>query len=844
MSKVTLWLKDEINCVILGVSEEHNLILHKQFGFKAKNYFFNPKYKLGVWDGQIHFYSKTGLSYIYLLNRIIPRLRKWKYEIVLKDDRKAIHCEPQPVDDKVFAHISNEHGDPYMLRWYQRDALNAVLKNNGGIMIAGTGAGKALTMDSKLKTPTGWMLMKEVSVGDELHDPITGDSTKVIGVYPQGIKDAYEIEFHDGSKLECCLDHLWEVKAPVHRYRANTERKVISTQDIVEFLDDKNVNNLPGNISIPLTEPTNGHDKWLEIPPYLLGALLGDGGVSTNAVMFSNTDDSVMIQMQKNLDVFNYRSGIGTNELSFKKVDGSSCDYRVSGTKYLTTSLEVLNLMGCTANNKFIPELYKTAKIFNRLELIRGLMDTDGTVDARGNCSFTSVSHQLALDVQEIIWSLGGTCTITSRFPTYRYDGEIKTGQKAFTLHIRMKKPKTLFHSVRKLNRCRETHANGRIELMRRVKSVTHVGSKEMQCIAVDSERKLFVADDYIVTHNTIMGATLATVYEGFGFKTITIVPSKTLVFQSAEDYKMWGLDCGQYCGDVKELGHKHMVTTWQSLQNVPTILRDYDVVNIDECHGAKASVLMKLLKEHGNHIGYRFGMTGTMPDHAVDNLQVRLTLGDVHYEIPAHTLIDEGFLSTVNINVMQLEEKMQDNYFPDYSAEMAYLRSSKERTQWIADLTYEKSQEKDGNVLMLVSSIPFGKKLTKLIPNAHFVYGADKTKARKEIYDLFKSESNLVVVTTVQVAGTGLSIDRIFNLMFVDIGKSFVRVIQAIGRGLRKSVKAGKSHCEAYDICSTLKYSKQHLRKRNKYYRENKYPFKKKKIDYIKEDNLYEDMM
>lgn len=473
MNTVTVWLKDEINCVIAGIDEQEHEYFHEKFAYKAKNYFFNPKFKLGTWDGKIRFYSKGGSTYLYLLKYIIPKLRKWGYQVKIKDDRKAMDCKPSMVDENVFAHILNEHGEPYKLRWYQVEALNAVISQAGGIMIAGTGAGK------------------------------------------------------------------------------------------------------------------------------------------------------------------------------------------------------------------------------------------------------------------------------------------------------------------------------------------------------------------------TIMSATIAKIYGEFGLRVITIVPSTTLVQQSSDDFKRWGLDCGQYCGDVKELGKTHMVTTWQSLQNVPTILKDFDVVVVDECHGAKANVLAKLLKQHGSHIGYRFGMTGTMPEDDLDNLQVRLTLGDVHYEIPAHVLIDEGFLSSININVLQMVEPFEDDYFPDYSAESKYLRSATERTKWIADLTYSLSQQENGNVLMLVSSIPFGQKLADVIPNAHFVYGKDKTTARKQIYDLFKTEDNLVVITTVQVAGTGLSIDRIFNLMFVDIGKSFIRVIQAIGRGLRKNSKAGKEHCEAYDICSNLKYSKQHLRKRTKFYRDNNYPYKTKKINY-----------
>jgi hypothetical protein len=152
MSKVTVWLKDEINCVILGLSPEQHENLYDKFGYKTKNYFFNPRYKLGVWDGKLRFYNKSGSTYIYLLNKIIPQLMKWKCDIELKDDRKSIIVTPELVNENMFAHIKNEHGDPYKLRWYQVEALNAVLTHNGGIMKAGTGAGKTIIGAALSKT--------------------------------------------------------------------------------------------------------------------------------------------------------------------------------------------------------------------------------------------------------------------------------------------------------------------------------------------------------------------------------------------------------------------------------------------------------------------------------------------------------------------------------------------------------------------------------------------------------------------------------------------------------------------------------------------------------------------
>ena len=150
---------------------------------------------------------------------------------------------------------------------------------------------------------------------------------------------------------------------------------------------------------------------------------------------------------------------------------------------------------------------------------------------------------------------------------------------------------------------------------------------------------------------------------------------------------------------------------------------------------------------------------------------------------------------------------------------------------EWIKMYIEAKRDMGKGNVFCLVDGVNFGKKLAKLIPGAVFVHGKDKKKARKEVYQLFKDNDNLVVIATVHIASTGLNIKRIFNLMFIDVGKSFIRVIQTIGRGLRKA--PDKDHVDVTDICTDLKYGKKHLRERVKFYNEAKYPHKKRKINY-----------
>lgn len=351
----------------------------------------------------------------------------------------------------------------------------------------------------------------------------------------------------------------------------------------------------------------------------------------------------------------------------------------------------------------------------------------------------------------------------------------------------------------------------------------------------------------------TSICAALALSYEAEGLKSIIIVPDKNLTEQTRDEYVFFGVDVGEYSGERKDLQHKHIVSTWQSLKNNPKIIQSFDVIIVDECHGLKGNVLTKLLNEYGKDIPYRFGVTGTLPKEPTDALAVKVAVGPVQYTIPAHELIEQGYLAKLHIDIMQheinfkeqykqyLEEvadekpatytQFKDSYFPDWSAEKTFLQQEKKRLEWISQYIELKRDTGKGNVLCLVNSVQFGKKLAEMIEGATFVYGQDRMKARKEVYNLFKENDNLVVIATVHIASTGLDIKRIFNLMFIDVGKSFIRTIQTIGRGLRKAHDKDSVHVT--DICSDLKYSKRHLRERIKFYKEAKYPYKKRVVDY-----------
>ncbi len=355
----------------------------------------------------------------------------------------------------------------------------------------------------------------------------------------------------------------------------------------------------------------------------------------------------------------------------------------------------------------------------------------------------------------------------------------------------------------------------------------------------------------------TSMCAALALSYERDAqFRSLIIVPDKNLTNQTRDQYGFFGLDVGEYSGTNKELEHMHVVSTWMCLKNNPILIQDFQAVIVDECHGLRGNVLTKLMNEYGKEIPYRFGVTGTLPKEESDQMAVKIAVGAVRYTKPAHELIDEGHLAELQIDIIQtevdlysqyeryLEEKdffdtkgkprtyiqFCDSYFPDYSSEKRYLQQEEVRMKWIVEYITNKKDEKKGNTLVLVDGVAFGKRLAKQVPDAIFLYGKDKMKERKKVYDAFKTEENLIVIATIQIASTGLDIPRIFNMVCVDMGKSFIRVIQSIGRSLRKAEDKDSAHFT--DMCSNLKYGKKHVRERMKYYKEAKYPFTKSTVD------------
>ena len=335
----------------------------------------------------------------------------------------------------------------------------------------------------------------------------------------------------------------------------------------------------------------------------------------------------------------------------------------------------------------------------------------------------------------------------------------------------------------------------------------------------------------------TIITAALCKLVEDYG-RTLTIVPNKSLVTQTEDDFLACNLDVGVYYGDRKELGRQNTIATWQSLNILEKKSKDehstefleaienINTIIIDEVHMAKADVLKRLLTGPFAKCGIRWGLTGTVPKADFEFYGLKCSIGEVTHRIPAKELQDKGVLAQCNVNVLQTQDHPE---FKNYQEELKWLTTDTTRMGWIADTI--KDIASSGNTLILVDRISAGEILEKKIKDSVFISGSTKNPDRKEHYDEVSTAQNKVIIATYGVAAVGINIPRIFNLVLIEPGKSFVRVIQSIGRGIRKA--EDKDNVQIWDITSSCKFAKRHLGQRKKFYKEANYPYNIEKIDY-----------
>lgn len=370
-------------------------------------------------------------------------------------------------------------------------------KKRNVLVAAAAGSGKCIPDYCEIPTYNkGLKKVSDIKIGDLLIDR-KGSPTKVIGVFPQKEeKEIVKIHFNDGRIAECCEEHLWNIQYKIHK---GVKYKTVSVKEMIDIVNKKGYKKQKDGyiLKIQVNEPVKYYKKDLKIDPYVLGLFLGDGSFRESTLHFYTNDYELVekIEQKTRWTAYRYKDDKHIYRYQFRRNTGYLNPINTS--EFLTDYPELVNSI---SYEKFIPEDYKFSSIEQRYELIQGLMDTDGYVDERGRCSYTSTSLILIKDMEFILRSLGFIVTIEE-------DKRDKyTLGICYTLHIqgKIENKKKLFKLSRKLERFNNLENSIYLKDNIAITKIEKTGIKtKMTCFLVDNDEHLFLMNDYIVTHNT-----------------------------------------------------------------------------------------------------------------------------------------------------------------------------------------------------------------------------------------------------------------------------------------------------------------------------------------------------
>ncbi len=369
------------------------------------------------------------------------------------------------------------------------------------VLAARPSMGKAQPLDAPVRTRTGWRAMGELEVGDALAS-VDGRPSIVTGVYPQGEKQVYRVTFSDGRHAECCAEHLWRVSS-----RHWPQPRVLETSKIMGLLQAKRHQ---GRLWITPHSGDFGHDDPLPVDPWVMGALLGDGNLTgTGTVRFSTASAEVLTCMAARLGEGMEVTSAGRYDYRLVRVDrGHEPGHAGMAANPLRLALDCFGLSGAASDKKFIPRLYLEANRAARLDLLRGLLDTDGWVERWGSVRLSTASAQLAQDVAALVRSLGGWCSINHKQPHFTNTAGMRVaGLPAYVCHISHPQPRSLFLLSEKQARAPE---QWRRQKRLNIRSIEPTRQAPCQCIAVSHPSRLYVTQHDVVTHNTALAINIA----------------------------------------------------------------------------------------------------------------------------------------------------------------------------------------------------------------------------------------------------------------------------------------------------------------------------------------------
>jgi len=379
----------------------------------------------------------------------------------------------------------------------QNNILKTLNNDQEYIVInAFAGASKAQPLYSKILTPSGWTTMGKIKINDDIIGS-DGNIYQVVGVYPQGVKKINRVTFSDDFYTDCCDEHLWSTKTDKERFYKK-QPTVKTTLDLKNTLyeSNKNKTRIVKNHSIEWCKPINFPKRELNIHPYVLGIIIGDGSIDSNGnVIITNPEIDVMDKVKRYLPENIY---LKTRDYKDRCIAyGINCNTRYNVfSKYI----KEYGLNGKKSWEKYIPDDYMLSSVEDRLNLLQGLIDSDGCVNKNtSNVTYTTTSKKLAENIIDLVQSLGGRITISEKMGKYTKNNITKETRVFYSLNILFYNNIIPVSSEKHLSR----FVKAKRQYERYIKNIEQIGEEECQCIRVNAPNSLYITDNYILTHNT-----------------------------------------------------------------------------------------------------------------------------------------------------------------------------------------------------------------------------------------------------------------------------------------------------------------------------------------------------
>lgn len=713
-----------------------------------------------------------------------------------------------PVDDEPAA----GGAEPRQLRPYQKEAADAAEQQwregyERTSVIMATGSGKPIFNNELVPTPDrGFVRMSDLRVGDYVFGS-DGEPTRIVHVDPQGVIPLRRIHFDDGSSVVAGAGHLWEIK----------RRRRLPRVETTDWIRKQGYQDRDGYMwRLPIIDPVNYPARDLPLDPYLMGTLIANGSMKSGPVI-TTPDTHVIDELE--------RRGVFLNKY---QVDEKWCPrWGVPGIRDV---LRELGMWGVGSRDKRIPRVYLEAPDTARLDLLRGLMDGDGSSRGGGRrvCNYHTLSPGLSDDVAELVWSLGG------RAKQHTTDRSHEDKPTEYEVGILMPEGISPFLSPRKV---RDEHPRRTFKPRRAIVDIEDVADGPATCIQVDAEDGLFaVTDRYVLTHNSSVIAELARRAVRRGQRVVALAHRDELLNQMKETYSLVAPELepgGIVKAEIHEPDKDFVCASFQTLAASPKRLAELgvrDVILVDECHHALAPSYMRVLYDLGLTVPKPRGKKKTNQDDEVfgdhvpqvgskskkasdyitqfdhvpeiracgftatmtrsDSEQLGKVWSTVAFERDISWAIDNGYLITprsLTVHVPELKglsnvKTVAGDFNGKQLAEVmeASVESTVEAVQHHA---------KDRNMIVFAASVDHAEELAAALTiegiPAGVVVGSSSREVREDTYARFNS-GKLQALVTVMVLTEGADFPRCDCVVMARPTRSQVLFSQMTGRALR----------------------------------------------------------